>query len=316
MIECRHDGPLHIVMNPGSGHEDGGDVRALIDRLLTEAAREHEFFMIDDPAQIVPVAQRAVAAAVRCSGVVVAVGGDGTLNAVAHEVLGSGVAFGVVPQGTFNYFGRANGISQDTEAAVAALLHSRPRPVQVGRVNGRLFLVNASVGLYPKLLEQREADKEKFGRSRWVATWSGLRTLMREPRLLRLQVESETGKREVRTPTIFVGNNVLQLDQIGVSEADAVTHNRGKLVAIVVRPVGTWAMLGLALRGALGRLGAAENVDTFAFRRLSVDSVGRRRIKVATDGEVLILKTPLTFEVATEPLMLMQPPPEKRAIVA
>jgi diacylglycerol kinase family enzyme len=315
MTDCRHDGPLQIVINPGSGHQDGEDTQAQIARLLQQAGRAHTFFPIEDPALIADVAQRAVAAARACAGVVVAVGGDGTLSAVAHAVLGSGLAFGVVPQGTFNYFGRANGISQDTAEAVAALLDSRPRPVQVGRVNGVLFLVNASVGLYPKLLEQREVDKERYGRSRWVAMWSGLRTLISEPRRLRLRVESEQGERDLVTPTLFVGNNVLQLDQVGVEEASAVAGNRGRLAAIVVRPVGTWSMLWLALRGALGTLGAAENVDTFAFRRLRVDPVGHRRIKVATDGEVRILPTPLTFEVADDPLMLMLPAREDRAEV-
>jgi hypothetical protein len=90
---------------------------------------------------------------------VVAAGGDGTINTVAHEAVRQGCLFGVLPQGTFNYFGRTHGIPEDLAEAVRALLRARVTPVQVGMVNDRIFLVNASVGLYPQLLEAREHDK-------------------------------------------------------------------------------------------------------------------------------------------------------------
>ena len=114
----------------------------------------------------------------------------------------------------------------------------------------------------------------------------------------------------------YVGNNALQLDQVGVEQADAVARNRGRLAAILVKPVSSLRMLWLALRGALGRLGETDQVTTFDFRRLVVDSVGKRRITVATDGEIVRMRPPLTFEVAPEPLMLMLPRAEDRVEVA
>src|SRR5690606_11411551 len=114
-------------------------------------------------------------------------------------------------------------------------------------------------------------------------------------RQLDLRIEDDGEARRLRTPTLFVGNNALQLDQVGVAEADAVARNRGRLAAIVVKPVGTAMMVWLALRGALGRLGDAEQVETFAFRRLVLDPVGQRRITVATDGEIRRMRTPLAF---------------------
>jgi diacylglycerol kinase family enzyme len=310
----RHDGPFVVVLNPG--HVDAEATNADIAAAFEPAGRRYEIVPIEDTARIALTAQRAVRRARELGGVVVALGGDGTLNAVAQATLGSGLAFGVVPQGTFNYFGRTHGIPQEREAALRALLHATPRAVQVGRVNERLFLVNASVGLYPKLLQDREAHKQQFGRSRLVALISGLATLARERRQLALRIDDGHGTRLLRTPTIFVGNNALQLDQVGVAEAGAVARNRGRLAAIVVRPMSSLAMLGLALRGALGRLGEAENVDTFEFSELVVDPIGLRRITVATDGELHRLPTPLTFSVAPQPLMLMLPAPEDRVEVA
>jgi hypothetical protein len=82
------------------------------------------------------------------------------------------------------------------------------------------------------------------------------------------------------------------------------------LVAITIRPVGTLALIGLLIRGALGQLGEAENVLSFAFTRLTVrlrHPYGRRRLKVAVDGEVTWLSLPLVFAVAPTPLQLLVP---------
>jgi diacylglycerol kinase family enzyme len=223
-------------------------------------------------------------------------------------VLGSGCAFGVLPQGTFNYFSRTHGIPADIGAAMQVLLHEQAQPVQVGLVNEHVFLVNASLGLYPKLLEDREGWKKQFGRSRLVAFGAGLATLLRGQRSLRLHIDVHGRTHEVRTPTLFVGNNALQLEQLGFAEAQAI--DRGALAAILLRPVGRLSMLWLLLRGAFGRLGEADQVLNFAFVRLGLRSARpftARRIKVATDGEVLWLPLPLEFRVSPEPLWLIRP---------
>jgi diacylglycerol kinase family enzyme len=159
--------------------------------------------------------------------------------------------------------------------------------------------------LYPKILEDREAYKQQFGRSRLVALCSGVMTLLRQHRQLVLGLEHAGEVREMRTPTLVVGNNPLQLAQVGLSEAHAVQN--GQLAAIMVRSIGTLAMFGLLFRSAMGQLGDADNVITFAFERLTVQPYGRRRIKVAMDGEVAWLNTPLVFRVAPTPLQLLVP---------
>jgi diacylglycerol kinase family enzyme len=187
-------------------------------------------------------------------------------------------------------------------------LNGTVQPVQVGLVNDRVFLVNASLGLYPQLLEDREAYSKQFGRSRLVAVWAGIMTILRGYSQLVIQLEHADKAQVVRTLTLVVGNNVLQLATLGISETSAL--RQGQLVAITLRPVGTLAMFGLLLRGALGQLGEAENVLSFAFKRLTVrlgHPYGRRRLKVAMDGEVTWLSMPLVFEVAPTPLLLLVP---------
>jgi diacylglycerol kinase family enzyme len=300
--------PLHIVLNAGSGRTAAGATRAIIEDILTAARREHTLTVVDDPARLVAIARETVARAKAGGGIVVAAGGDGTLNAVAQVTLGSGCVFGVLPQGTFNYFGRAHGIPSDTAAATQVLLTGLPQPVQVGLVNDRIFLVNASVGLYPQLLEDREAWNRQYGRSRIVALAAGLATVLRHRRHLRITIEHYGQTRDVRTRTLFVGNNPLQLVQIGIPLADALAT--GQLAAIMLRPVGTLPMLWLIARGAIGQLGEADNVISFGFDGMTVRRprfLRTRRMKVATDGEVAWLDEPVRFCVSPEPLHLIKP---------
>lgn len=288
--------------------------------VFRSAGRAFEFLQFDNPASIARVSAKAVELAKAQGGVVVAAGGDGTINAVAAAVLRSGCPFGVLPQGTFNYFGRANAIPQDARAAAAALLGASISPVTVGEVNGRVFLVNASLGLYPQLLEDREAWKQQFGRSRLVAFASGLATIFQARGQLQLDIELAGKTTSLRTPTLFIGNNHLQLAQVGINEAHAQAVNRGELAGIAVRPIGTLALFGLLARGVIGRLGDADHIDSFSFRKLRVavrgNWGGKRQVKVATDGEITWMTPPLVFQVADTPLLLMVPAPADRAEVA
>lgn len=301
-------GLLHIICNASSGSGDAAEARQQIEQVFGSAGRPHEFILIDDPARLPEIAQRAAEAAVRDDGAVVVAGGDGTINAVAQAVLPTGRPFGIVPQGTFNYSPRAHGIPLETTAAAQALLTARLKPVQVGLVNGRVFLVNASLGLYPELLQDREQYKREFGRKRSVALLAGLRTLMREHQALRVEIEHDAGREVLHTPAIFVGNNPLQLEQVGLPQAEDVQRRR--LAAVVVKPVGRMRLVSLALRGLLGQLGEAESVRDFSFRTMTVQPLGspaRRPMKVAVDGEIFWSQPPLRFSVAPQTLMLMVP---------
>jgi diacylglycerol kinase family enzyme len=298
--------PLMLVMNAGSGRSDSEAVRQHIAAALDAAGREHRFFFFDDGGDIGRHVADAGALAEARGGAIVAVGGDGTLNAVAGEAIARDIPMGVIPQGTFNFFGRTHGIPPDLDEAVAHLLAAEVTPVQVGQVNGRVFLVNASLGLYPQVLEDREGWKQKLGRHRLVAFWAGLVTMMRPHRSLYLDVSDGSGNRAVRTPTLVVANNALQLEKLGIAEAETVQRNRGELAGVGLRPIGRLAMLGLMVRGAMGTLGDADQVVSFAFRQLVVRSrSGKRRIKVAVDGEILWLDYPLTFVTTRHPLRLL-----------
>ncbi len=300
--------PFFIVMNARSGSGDANDARDKMQSILQTAEQPHEFMLIDRPEDLPRQAERAVRAAREHAGAVVAAGGDGTINAVATAALPFNLPFGIVPQGTFNYSGRAQELPLDAEDATRALLDVRLKPIQVGAVNDRIFLVNASLGLYPKVFEAREEAKAQFGRKRSVAIGAGLLALLREHRQLSLEIEHDDEREIVRTPTLFVGNNPLQLERVGLPEAEDV--QRRQLAAVIVRAQTPPALLWLAVRGALGQLGDAKNVRNFSFKSMTVNQwlgYGRRDMKVAIDGEIVRMLPPLQFRVAPQPLWLMVP---------
>ncbi len=298
--------PFFFVMNPGSGNQNAQQTQDTISAILSAAGCRYQFMVVEEGSQLITAAQQAVKLAQEQAGAVVAVGGDGTLNTVSQAVLGTGVPFGVLPQGTSNYFARCEGIPQDTDAATQWLIEAVIKPVNVGKLNGKIFLVNASLGLYPQLLEDREAFKQRFGRNRLVALGAALMTLLKAHRQLAVQIEYAGEIRTLRTPTIVVNNNALQLEHIGIDKGDELARNH--LVAITSTPVSTPALYGMLLRGLLSRLGEDENLISFSFEKMTVRlGRGRRRIKVAMDGEVSYMRSPLEFSVAEHRLPLLVP---------
>lgn len=310
--------PLLFVINAASGSNQVEAKRQAIEQALQAGGRTGELLFCQ-PGELEQVARQAAARALASRTAVVAVGGDGTLNSVAQAAHALGCPMGVIAQGTFNYFARTHALPVEPAEATRVLLASQPMPVQVAAVNDRVFLVNASLGLYPDLLEDRERYKSRFGRSRWVALWAAFFTLMGTQRRLNLRITHGGKVREVRTLTLFVGNNRLQLEQVGVSPDArmAGTLGAGSVAAVMLRPIGTLAMFRLLLRGALGTLGEDDSVERFEFSQLVVRPSlghGRRRLKIAYDGEVKWMRGPLLFQVLPEPLYLLKPAELKGAL--
>ena len=302
---------LQFIINAAAGSSDAEAKREVVEAALRAAGRRGDLLFCS-PAELTSVSQQAATRAISTRTAVVAVGGDGTLNTVAQAAHAAGCAMGVVPQGTFNYFARTHGIPVDPTEAVRLLLRSAPVPVQVAGVNERVFLVNASLGLYPELLEDREAYKARFGRSRWVAFVAACATLLRAQRRLRVHIEMGGNVRDVQTLTLFVGNNRLQLQQLGAEPEDTVagTPGDGSMAAVMLRPIRMLPMIGLMLHGAMGRLGEAAGVERFEFQHMVVNPTlpqGRHGVKVAFDGEVTTLRAPLDFRVLAKPLYLLAP---------
>lgn len=310
--------PLVVLMNARSGAQQAEAAYRTIATRLQAAQRRFRIVEVERAQDLAAQARSEAQAARTTSAVLVACGGDGTLNTVARAALEADVPFGALPQGTFNYFARCQGIALELDDALTQLLAGRSTPVQVGRVSDRRdshpFLVNASVGLYPRLLEDREAVKARLGRNRFIALLAGLRTLLRGAPRWRLLVQADGAPaRALRLTTLFIGNNRMQLEKLGVPQAGAV--DQGRLVAMLLRAPTRRAMLAAAMRGAVGHVTTAQAVDSLAFDRVQVrpQDAAVQWLKVAIDGEVLQLQPPLVFDTMPRALRLMAPPADPAA---
>lgn len=253
--------------------------------------------------EMIEAARAAVAQGVD---IVAAGGGDGTINAVASAVVGSGVLFGVLPLGTLNHFAKDLNIPLTLDEAIANIAQGRPQAVDVGEVNGRIFLNNSSLGLYPDVVRDRERQQRRLGRGKWLAfCWASLAALRRFPFLsLRLEVLGEAHAR--RTPFVFIGNNEYTMQGLTIGERSRLDGGRLSLY-MAQRPT-RFGLVRFAWHALRGRLGQSRDFDVLLADTMTIDT-RRKLIRVATDGEVTLMAPPLQYRSRPGALTVIVPHP-------
>jgi len=242
--------------------------------------------------------------------IVIAAGGDGTIAAVAGALVDTPKVLGVLPFGTFNYFARRIGMPQDLDAALEVLATSTTtRAVSVGEVNGRVFLNNSSIGLYPTVLKQRETTYRRVGRSQAAAYLSVAMVLIQPPAFLNLQLTADGMPIARRTPLLFVGSNPHQMAAFGIPNYDC--PDQGRLALYITRPLGVVQLWRLALRAFFQGLHGAPELEVLCARELNV-TLRRTHVRVAMDGEVATLQTPLRYRLRENALRVLTAPPDDR----
>jgi diacylglycerol kinase family enzyme len=296
--------PITIILNSGSGSGEKKKVRQQIMQALAHADPPVTLIEVKPAVDFLAACERAVLQAKQSGGLVAAAGGDGTVNMVAGLCCKHDVPLGVIPLGTFNYFSRGLNIPGEPEQAAKLLLGGRLRTVPVGFVNDRLFLNNASFGLYTRIIREREQDKSRFGRFRIVALLSGIATVLRGQRPFAVKIVTDDGPQLRRTSMIFVGNNTLQLNNLDLEVARCT--DQGKLAVVVLKPTSRIEIARLLLRGLLRSLNDDTRLEMFCADAFDVESK-RRKIDVVVDGEVIQCRTPLRFHTARDELKVVVP---------
>ena len=234
----------------------------------------------------------------------VAAGGDGTIATAAAAVAGTGMKLGVLPLGTFNHFARDVGIPFDLESAVAAIAGGCVRKVDVAEVNGRIFINNSAVGLYPELVREREAQRRHLGRSRRLAMLSaGVRAFYRFRRK-RLIIRIAGRDEPIETPLLFVGNNRYRMTPLALGRREAI--DRGMLCIYAPLARSPRHFLGLAIRAVFGRERELEDLVTIDAEAAEIASV-QPALPVTTDGEARMMATPLRYRIRPGALNLLVP---------
>lgn len=233
---------------------------------------------------------------------VVVVGGDGTVASAAGALVGSTVELAVIPGGTLNHFAKHLGIPTNHAAARELAVTGATRPTSVGRVNGRVFVNTSSVGAYVGYVRLREQLEPWLGylAASFVASlrvFAQLRTIG-----VTLLVEGE--EHHVATPLVFVGVGERELGR----EWMAARYGKRGLHVLVVHGRGRARLLALAFAAAARGTHAVEafpDVDGFVVDRCTV--APRHAGRVALDGELAWLGTPLKYEVLKDALLVVTP---------
>jgi diacylglycerol kinase family enzyme len=292
-------GRISVIINEKSRTAGRADAGGEIQALFAKAGAQVRLERISNPGDL---AARARQAAAR-GDLLVAAGGDGTVGAVAAVAVETRSTFAVLPMGTLNHFAKDLGIPSGLPEAVAVITAGHVHDLDVGEMNGRIFVNNSSVGIYPRMVWERNAEQQR-GRGKWTAfaiamarTWRRYRTT-----IARLSID---GRQVVaRTPFIFVGNNAYHVEGFEIGARAAL--DRGRLSVFIAPECGRFEILTLPVRALRKRLTQDPKFASFEASEVSIE-LSRHRVSVAFDGEVALMRPPLRYRIRQRVLRTIVP---------
>ena len=292
--------PIKIIISSGAGPGDNTKAAKRLAEIFQEDQIAVDISLAQSGSEITELAHEAARGPYR---VIVAAGGDGTINSVVAAVLDTNKILGVLPLGTLNHFAKDLGISFELETAARTIIAGHTIDVDVAEVNNRIFLNNSSLGLYPMIVRERE-KRQRLGSGKWPAfIWATIQALRRYPFLdVRLRVNGELLHRT--TPFVFVGNNEYAMDLFNIGVRDRL--DKGVLSIYITHRTGRLKLIILALRAVIG--GLRNDKDFLELRSNEVRIVTRhKRLRVAFDGEIEVMKPPLEYRIRSRALRVIVP---------
>lgn len=293
-----------VLLNAAAGSvapEGASEVAARVSAAFSETGLIADISAVDSRSMADEVRNAVAAGADR----VIVGGGDGTLSSAAEVLVGGPVPLGILPLGTKNHFARDLGVPADLNEAARVIAAGHVRQVDVGEVNGRVFINNCSLGVYADMVRDRETQEIRDDRRRWAAmlraSWGSLRRF--RVRMVTLQVDGRVLR--VTTPLVFVGNNRYETRLLALGRRTALDD--GLLWLYVARNTSRLGIVRLGARMLLGRLEQAQDFETLATAELEVRT-RRRHLRVAVDGEVRPMLSPLRWRSRPGALAVLAPP--------
>jgi len=294
-----------VIVNAGSGSVSAEETQKQLEQEFVTHGLDAKIHLARNGKEIVKLAKEATKGEAE---IVAAGGGDGTISAVASELVDTEKVLAVLPLGTLNNFSKDLGIPQNLAGAVAIIAEHTTVKIDVGEVNGRMFLNNSSIGLYPRIVKDRVKQQNRLGRGKWAsafwAAWKviGIASLLR----VKLEVDEKTFRR--KTPFVFVGNNVYEMDFFNIGRRAKM--DGGNLSVYFVKRGGRWGLIMLIVRTIFGRLRQARDFEEINTEEITIET-RKKRILVAFDGEISMMETPLNYKVRPGALTVIVPAKEE-----
>jgi diacylglycerol kinase family enzyme len=270
-----------------------------LEELFEEAGRSATFMLAPGS----EVRREVEAAVARGASAIAVGGGDGTLSAAAGVLAGSAIPLGVIPLGTLNHFARDLGVPLGLDEATAIILAGHTERIDVAEVNGRVFINNSSVGLYPRIVRIRKRWRVR-GFGKWaVAAWAALKVISRTTPI-GVRIRSDEGRVVQRTPLIMVGNNEYHLEGVEAGRRESLRN--GELAVYVVKARRASEIVRLVWIILRRRVRDSGLVDVLHVDAATIEP-SRSPLHVAIDGEVEVLHSPLLYRIRPGDLSVFVP---------
>ena len=306
-----HSGRTAVLINAQSGtvRSMGVDAaRALVESELSKWPAPAELHILSG-AEIDSTVRDMIRS--KTVSAIVAGGGDGTIASIAGHLAGTDIALGMLPLGTMNLMAKSLNISQDLTEALSQLGNATTQKIDVGRVDGRVFLHHVSLGIQPRMVRIRE----RLGySSRWTKMLAGARAMLSvilKPQSMRLKAVIDGQPREMKAPAFVISNNRYE-------DSGWMKHKRldeGVLGVYAVKPMSTLAFLKLAMDMLRGRWRDNLNVEEGSAHEVRLEKRRRfggksRALLGSLDGEVTLLRSPVEIRIDRSALNVLVPPVE------
>ena len=221
-------------------------------------------------------------------------GGDGSIRTVAAVVAGSGAPLGILPLGTLNHFAKDLKIPLAIDQAVGVIAAGETRPIDIGEANGKIFINNSSIGIYPYLVLDRERRRHGQKLPKWLAMGIASLKVLRNLPIRRLSINAPQWKDVVSSPCVFIGNNEYHLSGSRLGSRDKL--DEGKLCLYVAKQESRASLLWLAGRSIIGLVHQESDLRSMLLTAVEIQSQ-RKKILVAFDGEIETLQSPLKYQI-------------------
>lgn len=291
---------MEVIINAGSGSVSVENTKLLLEQEFEALGVDANIQIAKNGPDIVGLAKKAAESEAET---IVAGGGDGTISAVAGEVMKIGKVLGVLPLGTLNNFSKDLQIPPDLMEAARVIAENNIKTIDVGEVNGRMFINNSSIGLYPRIVRRR-VQQQRLGRGKWAsAAWATWKVIRFSP-LLKVKLMLHNMQFLRKTPFVFVGNNEYEMDFFNVGRRAKLDD--GKLSVYFLKRGGRWGVIVLILRTIFGRLRQAKDFEVINTEEITIQT-RKKRLWVAFDGEVARMETPLNYKIVPQALKVIVP---------
>lgn len=288
--------PVAIIVNEASGSA-AARLREL-EAAISRAALDARVVRVRGP-QIVEQAR----AAADENRALVAAGGDGTVSSVASIAVKTGALLGVIPLGTLNHFARDCGIPLEIDQAIDVIAAGHTRHISVAEANGQTFVNNVSLGIYPRMVWERQMEQRR-GRGKWASfAIAMVRTWKRYPTVtVHVAVDGASFVRH--TPFVFIGNGEYRAE--GFALGTRASLETATLSIYLAPDAGRFEILAFPFRALAGRLANDVKFESLTASDVTIET-SKRRIDVAIDGELTVTPPPIHCAIHPQPLRVLVP---------